>query len=69
MRNKIKISKKLLGEIIDSLGSMIDYADDGSLDRRDEDFSYFFKEVDNANELLEKLNKIYEKEENEQNEI
>ena len=56
---EVKMNRKLLEEIIDSLGSMINYADDGGLDRRDESFSYFFKEVDNARDLLERLNKMF----------
>ena len=53
------ISKDMLSKIIESLSSMIDYADDGSIPCDDEDFSDFFKSVDNANDILNKLSDIY----------
>ena len=59
--NKIEISKELLGKIIDSLSSMIDYADDGTLDENDEEYKEFFKDIKNACIILEKLNSLYSK--------
>lgn len=53
------ISKEMLGKIMDSLSSMIDYADDGSIPRDDEDYKDFFESVDNACDILDKLNEIY----------
>jgi hypothetical protein len=53
------ISKDMLGKIIDSLSSMINYADDGAIPRDDEDYKDFFESVDEACDILDKLNEIY----------
>lgn len=59
--NGIMVNEKMMADVIESLDAMIGYADDGSLDRSDEDFKCFFKEVDEARNLLNKLDKIYTK--------
>lgn len=53
------VDTALLAEIITSLGNMIDYADDGMIDRNDPDFTQFFEEVDRARNLLDKLQEKY----------
>lgn len=53
------IDAALLAEIITSLGNMIDYADDGMVNRNDPDFAHFFEEVDGARNLLDKLQEKY----------
>ncbi len=54
--NLRKENKDLLNEISDSLYKMIDYADDGTLSRYDKNYETFFKDLDKANEILEKIN-------------
>lgn len=54
------ISKDLLSEIIDSLSTMYDYANDGTISREDKDYSFYWEELDKANDLIKKLWKIYE---------
>lgn len=58
------MNKELLGRIIDSLSSMIDYADDGIISRGDPNFKDFFEELDKANDLLNELYNMWESEEN-----
>lgn len=53
------VDTALLAEIITSLENMIDYADDGMIDRNDPDFTQFFEEVDRARNLLDKLQEKY----------
>lgn len=54
------ISKELLSDIIDSLSTMYDYANDGTIPREDKDYSFYFEELDKADDLIKKLWKIYE---------
>lgn len=54
------LSKDFIREITDSLTQMRDYADDGMLDRDDPDYQDFFEALDNADAVLEKLNRIIE---------
>lgn len=56
------MNKELLGKVIDSLYEITNYADDGQVSRYDKDYKEFYNAIDNARELLEKLNKIYEEE-------
>ena len=57
------MNKELLERIIDSLSSMIDYADDGIISRGDPNFKDFFEELDKANDLLNELSNMLESEE------
>lgn len=58
------MNRELLERIIDSLSSMIYYADDGIISRGDPNFKDFFEELDKARELLNELNNMLESEEN-----
>ena len=60
---KVVVDFDLLSDVIDSLSSMIDYADDGLVSRYDKNFKDFFEDVDFARENLEKLYKVFENEE------
>lgn len=55
----VNIDRDLLEKIIDSLGTMIDYADTGDVPRDDKDFEFYFKDLDEARALYERLNHIF----------
>lgn len=55
--SEVYIPLDLLYSLIDSLSSMTDYADDGTLNRDDQEYKDFFEEVDNARETLKQANK------------
>ena len=57
---KIEIDKDFLYDLYGSLQAMINYADDGMIDRRDPDFKVFFDDVDKAYADLRELDKILE---------
>ena len=54
----ILIDISLLEKISYCLDCMIGYADDGTLNKNDPDFEYFFKKVDEAKRTLQELNEM-----------
>lgn len=56
----IIVDKELISNALVSLDLMIDYADDGMLDRNDPDFKDFFKAVDEARENWKILDRAIE---------
>jgi flagellin-specific chaperone FliS len=56
------LEKEFIESIIDSLSEMIGFADDGNISRYDKEYSYFFEQIDKANKIIEKLNKLLESE-------
>ena len=62
---KIEVDKAFLYDLFESLQNMIQYADDGMLDRRDPDFKVFFDDVDTAYANLKQLDSILEGENDE----
>ena len=50
------MDKELINDIIDSLSTMIDYADDGVISRETSGYEHFFKDIDKARALLDELN-------------
>lgn len=59
MNKRCTISMDMLERILEDLGNMLNYADDGMLDRNDPEFADFFRRVDQAQETLDKLNEKY----------
>lgn len=60
------MNKEFLKEVADCLSDMIDFADDGALDRNDLSYAYFFEKVEYARDVLKELdNYIKESESNE----
>lgn len=57
----IKVDKDFLKELRESFCTMLIYVEDEVLDRYNED-NIIYKEVENANKLLEKLYDLIEKE-------
>lgn len=55
MKETNLIDLKFLNKVYDCLGSMINYADDGMLDRNDPMYSEFFHDIDMANKTLDEL--------------
>ena len=56
---RCSMSVDMLEKIMNSLDTMINYADDGMVDRDDPDFDFFYGKVDEAREVLEKLKQKY----------
>ena len=54
----IEVKKEFLENLYDSLADMTNYADDGGLNRNDSDYKEFFESVDNARNMLEKLDSV-----------
>lgn len=63
MNESVSLGDDLLQNAIDSLNELIMYADDGSLNRNDPDYSDFFKALDKAQETVEALNDAFNKKE------
>lgn len=55
----IQIPSTLLATVIDSLDTVVDYADDGNLNRDDPDFSDFFEAIDKARNLSQEITNKY----------
>lgn len=63
MNESVSLGDDLLQNAIDSLNDLIMYADDGSLNRDDPDYSDFFKALDKAQETVDALNDAFNKKE------
>ena len=63
MNESYSLGDDLLQNAIDSLNDLIMYADDGSLNRDDPEYSDFFKALDKAKEVVSELNNAFDKKE------